>query len=83
MAEQEQQGWYRLASRVLDRVPTRGEGAVSDAVAALKHAVPAVTPGAMGMSAFGSDDWNSAQKLLFNACADVGVEVTIQMFTGG
>lgn len=83
MAEQEQQGWYRLASRVLDRVPTRGEGAVSDAVTALKDAVPAITPGAMGTSAFGSSAWNSAQKSMIDACADVSAEVTIQMFTGG
>jgi hypothetical protein len=83
MATQEQQGWYRLASRVLDRVPTRGEGAVSDAIASLKHAVPAVAPGAMPLSAFGSDAWNSGQQALFDACADVDVEITIQMFTGG
>jgi hypothetical protein len=83
MATQEQQGWYRLASRVLDRVPTRGEGAVSDAIASLKHAVPAVAPGAMALSAFGSDDWNRGQQALFDACADVDVDVTIQMFTGG
>jgi hypothetical protein len=83
MATQEQQGWYRLASRVLDRVPTRGEGAVSDAIASLKHAVPAVAPGAMALSAFGSDDWNRGQQALFDACADVDVDVAIQMFTGG
>jgi hypothetical protein len=83
MEVQEQQGWYRLASRVLDRVPTTGQGAVSDALAALKEVVPAITPGAMGTSAFGSSEWNSGYRTLSDACADVDVEMTIQMFTGG
>ena len=83
MAEQEQQGWYRLAARVLDRVPTSGDGAVSDAVEALKDVVPAPAPGAMGTSAFGSDEWNNAQHVLASACTEAGLELTISMFTGG
>ncbi len=83
MAQQEQQGWYRLAARVLDRVPTSGDGAVSDAVDALKDIVPAPAPGAMGTSAFGSDEWNSAQHVLATACTAAGSELTISMFTGG
>jgi hypothetical protein len=42
MAEQEQMGWYRLATRILSGVPTSGEGAVSDAIAALKSIAPEI-----------------------------------------
>ncbi|MCU1403810.1 MAG: hypothetical protein JWQ43_113 [Glaciihabitans sp.] len=83
MATQEQQGWYRVAARVLDRVQTSGDGAVSDAIAALKEAAPAEAPGAMGTVAIGSDEWNSGLQLLSDACDDVGVEAAIMMFTGG
>ncbi len=36
METQEQQGWYRLATRVLDRLPASGDGAVSQAIADLQ-----------------------------------------------
>lgn len=83
MATQEQQGWYRLATRVLDGVPTRGEGEVSDAAAALKDVVPAVDLGAMGTTGIGSAEWNSAVQELSDACATAGAEMAIEMYTGG
>lgn len=83
MAEQEQQGWYRLAQRVLDRVPTTGDGAVSDAVAALKAIAPASIPGASATPSIGSDEWESARAQLAEACNDAGYEMWLAMFTGG
>lgn len=83
MATQEQQGWYRLATRVLDGVPTRGEGEVSRATAALKDVAPAVDLGAMGTTAIGSAEWDSAMQELSDACAAAGVEMAIEMYTGG
>ena len=83
MATQEQQGWYRLATRVLDRVPTSGKGDVSEATTALRDAAPVITNGAMSSSGIGSAEWNDGLEKLSHACADVGVETAIQMFTGG
>jgi hypothetical protein len=83
MAPQEQEGWYRLATRVLDGVPTRGEGAVSDAVDALKKVAPAIKIGAIGTTGIGSAGWESGFQKLSNACSEADVETAIEMFTGG
>lgn len=83
MAAQEQQGWYRLATRVLDGVPTSGEGEVSDAAAALKDVAPMVTLGAMGTTGIGSAEWDSAVQELSEACTAAGAEMAIEMYTGG
>lgn len=83
MEVQEQQGWYELAARELDRVPTRGEGAVSDAVAALKEIAPATTQGVVGTPGFGTAEWGRATQDLDSACADAGTELAVAGFTGG
>jgi len=83
MEAQEQRGWYGLATRMLDRVPTRGEGAVSDALDALKKLAPATAAGAAGTPGFGSSEWVRAEQGLGSACADGGTELTVEGFTGG
>jgi hypothetical protein len=83
MALQEQQGWYRLAARVLALAPSSGEGDVSDALAALKDIAPATAPGAMGIAAIGTAEWDAGLADLAKACTAAGTEVTVQMFTGG
>ena len=47
MAAQEQQGWYRPATRLVDRVPTSGEGDVSEATVGLRDVASVITPGAV------------------------------------
>jgi len=83
MAEQEQQGWYRLATRVLDGVPTRGEGAVSDATATMKGLAPAVAFGAIGTTGIGSAEWDGGRDELSSACSEAGTEMAAEKFTGG
>ena len=69
MQAQEHEGWYVLATRVLNRVPTRGEGAVSDAVAALKQLAPASIQGVDGTSELGTQVWGNQTQALDSACA--------------
>jgi hypothetical protein len=83
MAAQEQEGWYRLATRVLNGVPTRGEGAVSDAVGTLKTVAPLIGPGAMGTTGIGSAEWDSGVQDLSAACTESGAEIAVERFTGG
>jgi len=83
MAPQEQEGWYRLATRVLDGVPTRGEGAVSDAADALKSVAPAIKIGAMGTTGIGSAEWDGALQKFSDACTEADIETAVEMFTGG
>lgn len=83
MTSQEEQGWYRLATRVLHLVPTRGEGPVSEAVTELQAAIPQSAPGAMGTSLMESDEWQSALPGLLEACAAAGSEIATSSFTGG
>jgi hypothetical protein len=83
MQEQEQQGWDRLATRVLDRIPTSGDGAVSNAVAALKEVVPAIPLGVIQTTAVGSSEWASGSREVVDACADAGADVIGEGFTGG
>nr|KEP22591.1 hypothetical protein DA06_19165 [Georgenia sp. SUBG003] len=84
MERQEQQGWYGIATRVLDRLPSGRDGAVSHAIADLRRIAPAVAPGS-GMEAvgIGSAEWHGATEALAAACRDAGVELAIGVFTGG
>lgn len=82
MTQQEYDGWLRLATRVLDRVPTRGEGAVSDAIDALKEAAPAVPAGTYGAASIGTPEWYAAAPLA-KACSAAGYQIFAEGFTGG
>ncbi|RZS62206.1 hypothetical protein EV386_2527 [Xylanimonas ulmi] len=78
---QEQQGWYQLATRALHRIPTGGDGVVSQGVAALQEAVPEIAAGTQAETFdITTDDWNAA---LAEPCAAAGSELSISMFTGG
>lgn len=83
MAEQEQQGWYRLATRVLAGVPTRGEGAVSDVTTTMKDLAPRIALGSMGTTGIGTAEWNVARDDLSTACSESGSEMAVERFTGG
>ncbi|WP_152231770.1 hypothetical protein [Georgenia ruanii] len=84
MAEQEHEGWYQLATRVLDRLPSSGGGAVRDAIADLQDVAPAIPSGA-GEDPAGvrSTEWYAAEEVLGAACDDLGVPLAINVFTGG
>jgi hypothetical protein len=84
MAEQERDGWYRLATRVLDRLPSGGDSAVQTAIAELQEVAPAVEPGEPTESAGpGSPEWDDAQGALGTACDALGAPLSINVFTGG
>lgn len=82
IGEREYQGWMRLATRVLDRVPTTGSGPVHDAVERLKAAAPPVPLGSMGGTPIGTPEW-SASAPLAQACEDAGEMLITEGFTGG
>jgi hypothetical protein len=83
MEAQEQDGWYRLATRVLGRTPTRGEGAVSDAIDALKEVAPAIPLGVIETPEVGSVEWTSSSRVVVSACTDAGTDVITEGFAGG
>lgn len=84
MAEQERDGWYELATRVLGRLPSGGDSAVQTAVADLQAAAPAVAVGTFAESTgVGSPEWSKAQADLGDACETLGTPLTIAPFTGG
>ncbi|KAA9148458.1 hypothetical protein F6B41_07935 [Microbacterium lushaniae] len=82
MTQQEYDGWMRLATRVLDRVPTRGEGAVSDAITKLKEVAPAIPVGTGGAANIGTPEWIAAAPLA-DACIAAGYPLHVEGFTGG
>lgn len=82
MKQQEYDGWLRLATRVLDRIPTRGEGGVSDGIAALKAAAPAIPAGTTGTPSIGTPEWYNAAPLA-DACSAAGYQIASEAFTGG
>ncbi|TDE89178.1 hypothetical protein EXU48_20845 [Occultella glacieicola] len=83
MEAQEQHGWYRLATRVLGRLPSSNTGAVSQAIADLQAVAPAVPSGASETVEIGSAEWTDASGRLSTACEAAGVEVSLESFTGG
>ncbi|ROR72990.1 hypothetical protein [Bogoriella caseilytica] len=81
---QEHEGWYALATRVLDRLPATGTSEVSEAIADLQSIAPAVAPGASGdIGGVGSSDWDDAEESLGSACEDLDTPLTISVFSGG
>ncbi len=84
MEAQEHDGWYRLATRVLDRLPSTGDSAVRAAIGELQEIAPAVPPGASTESTgVRSSEWGEVHGVLGAACDDVGAPLAISMFTGG
>lgn len=83
MLQQEYDGWYRLATRVLDRVPTTGQGAVSDAVTALKGIAPPIPSGTMASSGINTEEWYAAMAPLGEACTAAGGALTVESYIGG
>ncbi len=84
MAVQEQQGWYEVATRALHRIPSSGDGAVSQGVADLQEAVPTVETWTRTEPAVvRSDAWYDALGTLAEPCIAVESELSISMFTGG
>lgn len=84
MEAQEHDGWYGLATRVLDRLPSAGDSAVRTAVAALQQIAPAVPAGGGDAPAgVRSPEWYDAEEGLGTACDEVGAPLTINVFTGG
>lgn len=84
MAAQEQEGWYEVATRTLDRIPSSDDGAVSQGVADLKEAAPAVKAGTKGEPVgVRSDAWHDALATLDEPCLAVDSQLAISAFTGG
>lgn len=83
MEVQERDGWYRLATRVLSRIPTSGSGAVHDAIEELKNAAPAIKLGAIADPGFRSIEWDQGKRSLTEACNIEGVDMALEAFTGG
>lgn len=84
MEAQERDGWHRLASRVLDRLPSGGDSAVQAAVRQLQAAPPAIPSGAFAESTGGhSPEWSTGMSDLHAACDELGAPLTVTMFTGG
>jgi hypothetical protein len=82
MSQQEFDGWMRLATRVLDRVPTSGVGPVSEAIDTLKELSPAIPAGTIAPTTLGSSEWMQAAPLAA-ACEDAGYTLAAEGFTGG
>lgn len=81
---QEHEGWYRLATRGLHRLPASGGSAVHDAIAELQDVAPAIPSGA-GEDPAGihSPEWYDAEEALSIACDDLDAPLAIDIFTGG
>lgn len=82
MTQQEFDGWMRLATRVLDRVPVSGEGEVSVALQTLKDAAPAIPIGVGGTTIIGKPEWTNSAELA-QLCIDAGHTIGVEGFTGG
>ena len=84
MDAQEHDGWYRLVTRGLDRLPSDADTAVQTAIGELQEVAPALPPGAFAESTgVHSPEWDDAEGDLGGACDDVDAPLTITMFTGG
>lgn len=84
MAAQEQQGWYEVAIHTLDRIPSTGDGAVSQGVADLKNAGPAVDSWTRSEPVvINWQTWGHAIFALDGPCLAVDAQLATSVFTGG
>jgi len=83
MGAQEHDGWYRLATRVLDRLPSDGDSAVQTAIGELQEAAPVTSGASAESTGVHSPEWDDAEADLGDACDEVDAPLTITMFTGG
>ena len=84
MAEQEYQGWLRLAARVLSRIDADDTTDLGAAIAAAQAAAPAVPIGIVqDVLDPLSSEWTVAQDSVRAACSAAGAEVVGEGFTGG
>ncbi|ANG85125.1 hypothetical protein A8L33_06775 [Microbacterium aurantiacum] len=83
MPPQEYNGWLRLATRVLDRVPLSGEGQVTEAIRTLQELAPPIPLGTDGPSEIGSQEWWLATSPLYEACDAAGFPVSAESYIGG
>lgn len=81
MAEQERIGWYQLATRVLDRLPSDGDDPVEVAVAELQAVAPVPLGG--DPTEIGTVEWSDATWTLYQACDAAGFVPPTGSFTGG
>lgn len=84
MAEQERDGWYRLATRVLDRIPGGDDAVLSQGLADLRATAPPVDAGTRGPTeGIGSPAWHDALASVADTCAAADAELTVESFSGG
>ena len=83
MGPQERDGWYRLATRDLQRIPTQSTSLISQQVAAIQATIPHTDPGALTSPVVGTDAWDAAAPQLSQLCAAAGAQIILQGFTGG
>lgn len=84
MEPQEHDGWYQLATRVLDRLPSAGDSDVQSSIGQLKEVAPAVASGAFADSTgVRSPEWDEVEGALGTACDDLGAPLVINTLTGG
>ena len=81
MTQQELDGWFAVASRVLGNIPAAETGTVSEALAALQEAVPPVPD--LRKTNFPFPDVDLPGVELSEACSEAGFEIAINAFTGG
>ncbi len=81
MAQNEYVGWLRLATRVLDRIPTRGDGEVSAAIAALKKIAPPAAGATGDATGINTPEWYAVP--VGAACEAAGARLVAESFTGG
>ncbi|MFB7252387.1 hypothetical protein [Microbacterium sp. NPDC056234] len=83
MTQQELDGWFAVASRVLGNIPSADTGTVSESLVALQEAVPAVADLRKTNFPFPDGEVDVPGVSLSEACREAGFEVVINAFTGG
>ena len=84
MDEREYQGWLRVATRVLSRIPADPSTSIGAAIANAQDVAPATPIGIIGddFDAL-SGEWGAASLAVYEACEAEGVPVVGEGFSGG
>lgn len=82
MEEQERDGWFHLATSMLERLPVEADHPVAEATATLQAVAPH-DPGWFEPTTVDTAEWHEASMEVYRACEEAGHVAPTRIFTGG
>lgn len=81
MTTGETQDWYRLVTRLIDRMPAQEDPADQEIIAAAKERHPRAERGQGSSISFDTEDWQATSAEMHTLCYSHGLEIAIDVLS--